>query len=60
MKNADLKEVVQDRARLGVNYGTTYWPTRREDTHIRINLATKTEIIETAANNLVKAIQEWQ
>ncbi|MFV8814663.1 MalY/PatB family protein [Aerococcus urinaeequi] len=60
VKNADLKEVVQDRARLGVNYGTTYWPTRPEDTHIRINLATKTEIIEKAANNLVKAIQEWQ
>lgn len=54
----NLKHVVQEKARLGVNYGSLYWPTKTDETHIRINLATTPEIIGQAADNLIKAIQE--
>lgn len=57
---ADLEKVVQNQARLAVNYGDTYWPTKAEDTHIRINLATKPAVIEAAVNNLVRAISEYK
>ncbi|OYQ67355.1 MalY/PatB family protein [Aerococcus sp. 1KP-2016] len=57
MKSADLEDIVQNKAKLAVNYGTLYWPTNADDTHIRINLATRPEIIETAAKNLVAAIK---
>lgn len=57
VKAEDLRTVVQDKAKLAVNYGSLYWPTKPEDTHIRINLATKTAIIDQAVDNLIKAIQ---
>lgn len=55
----DLRKVVQDDARLGVNYGSMYWPTKEADTHIRINLATTSENIEKAADNLIIAIKAY-
>lgn len=57
---ADLKDIVQNKAKLAVNYGSTYWPTRKDDTHIRINLATTPAIIEEAVDNLVAAVKAYQ
>lgn len=58
VSSTKLTDVVQGKARLAVNYGTTYWPTNPEDTHIRINLATSPEMIEKVADNLIKALKE--
>ncbi|WP_195854181.1 MalY/PatB family protein [Aerococcus tenax] len=56
----DLKHVAQDKAKLAVNYGHTYWPTKANDTHIRINLGTDPALIEQAGKNLVQAIKDYQ
>lgn len=52
-----LKAVVQEQARLAVNYGKEYWPDQPEDTHVRINLGTHRRHIRQAAENLATAVR---
>ena len=56
VKPRDIQHVVQDAARLAVDYGDWFWPGNRPDTHIRINIATSRENVKTAADQLIKAI----
>lgn len=54
-----LVPLVQDQARLAVDYGFWFWPEGRQDSdaHIRINLAASRETLTLAAERLIAAIQ---
>lgn len=50
----EMKEIVQDKAKLAIDYGE--WFGESNGTCIRINLATKPEIVEQAGKRLINAI----
>ncbi|AMB99304.1 aminotransferase [Aerococcus urinaehominis] len=52
-----LTSLVQDQAGLAVNYGRDYWPTKPDDCHIRLNLATRPDIIRQAMDQLTQALK---
>ena len=61
VKAEDMKTVVQEQARLAVDYGDWFGGKDRGDayaTYIRINLATCRENIEKAVDQLIAAIQK--
>ena len=56
----DIRNVVQDSARLAVDYGNWFWPEgERKDTHIRINIATSRANVLKAAEQLKKSITQY-
>lgn len=54
----DLKHVVQDQAKLAVDFGSMFGKSGAG--HIRINLATTPENLQAAVSSLVKTLQENQ
>ncbi len=67
----ELKAVVQDRCRLAVDWGHQFFPAEsrsegdraaaeagKRDCHIRLNLATSEEIVETAVSRLIEALKD--
>lgn len=55
-----LVPVVQDQAKLAVDFGFWFWPKGQvpvDDAHIRINIATSRSNVELAADRLISAIQ---
>jgi len=54
-----LVPVVQDQAKLAVDFGFWFWPKGQapvDDAHIRINIATSRSNVELAADRLISAI----
>lgn len=63
VKPEQVVEVVQNQARLAVDFGFWFWPDGQVpagDTHIRINVAASRDNVLLAANRLVEAIQKLQ
>lgn len=61
VKPEQVVEVVQNRARLAVDFGFWFWPEGQVpagDTHIRINVAASRDNVLLAANRLVEAIEK--
>ena len=59
VKPEQVVSVVQDQAKLAVDFGFWFWPQDQvpaEDVHIRINIATSRENVALAANRLIDAI----
>ena len=54
----ELKHVVQDQAKLAVDFGSMFG--QGGAGHIRINLATTPENLQAAVSSLVKTLQENQ
>ena len=54
----DLKTMVQRKARMAVSFGQGFYPAENGDCHIRINLATSGDNVETAVQNLIRAAKE--
>ncbi|MDO4620816.1 MAG: MalY/PatB family protein [Lachnospiraceae bacterium] len=55
-----LVEVVQNKARLAVDFGSWFWPADQvpeDDAHIRINIATPRANVELACERLIEAIK---
>ena len=55
--------VVQDKAKLAVDFGFWFWPTDQMptgDAHIRINVATSRDNVALAANRLIDAIRSLE
>ena len=54
---AHLKELVQDKARLAVDFGCWFFDEEsgKDDCHIRVNLATSGDYVEQAVENLIAA-----
>jgi cystathionine beta-lyase len=55
----NIKDIVQERCGLAVDYGSWFYTEAdgKSDCHIRMNLATSRENIETAVNRLVKELK---
>ena len=60
VKPGDLKAVVQEKCKLAVDFGHQFFTPEmgKEDTHIRLNLATSEDNVRRAAERLVKALNE--
>ena len=71
LKPEEMKTVVQDRCRLAVDWGRQFFPAEsrcegdraaaeagKKDTHIRLNLATSRENVETAVSRLIDALKD--
>lgn len=56
LKPEEMKAVVQDECGLAVDYGSWFGEGENE-TFIRVNLATKRELIETLAERLIEALR---
>lgn len=54
----DLEEVVQDKAKLAVDFGS--WFGESGAGHIRLNLATTPENVQQAVQNLIAAVKNYQ
>lgn len=53
----NMRSFAEDKCRLAVDYGEWFGGTGN-DTHIRLNLATSAEIVEEAADRLLKGLRE--
>lgn len=61
IKPEDMEHVIQDECGIAVDYGSWFGGTSGGDEYagfIRINLATRPENVEIAANNIVKALKK--
>ena len=60
VKPDSIKEAVQGKGRLAVDYGSWFYckGMEKDDCHIRINIATKKENIVEAVNRLIAALNE--
>ncbi len=54
----NIKDIVQDKCGLAVDFGSWFYTPEdgKDDCHIRMNLATSRENIETAVKRLVEAL----
>lgn len=53
---ADIRTFIQKKTGLAVNYGDWFFQAGKEDTHIRINLATPTKTMNEALAKLIAAL----
>lgn len=53
----DLQEVIQNKAKLAVDYGI--WFGESGKGHIRLNLATTPENVQKATQNIIRAVQDY-
>ena len=63
VKPEQVVPVVQDQAKLAVDFGFWFWPKDRVpagDAHIRINIATSRDNVALAASRLIAAIRDLE